>query len=80
MAQPTQEQLKKLIDLYQSEKLDEAETEVQNLLKQFPDDVTCLNVLGVILDRKGQTEEDIHYDNYTFSICSGLRTSNPTLI
>ena len=59
MAQPTQEQLKKLIDLYQSEKLDEAETEVQNLLKQFPDDVTCLNVLGVILDRKGQTEEAI---------------------
>ena len=59
MAQPTQEQLKKLIDLYQSEKLEEAETEVQNLLKQFPDDVTCLNVLGVILDRKGQTEEAI---------------------
>ena len=59
MAEPTQEQLKKLIELYQSEKLDEAETEAQNLLKQFPDDVTCLNVLGVILDRKGQTEEAI---------------------
>ena len=59
MAQPTQEQLKKLIELYQSEKLDEAETEAQNLLKQFPDDLTCLNVLGVILDRKGQTEEAI---------------------
>ena len=59
MTQPTQEQLKKLIDLYQSGKLDEAESESQNLLKQFPEDITCLNILGVILDRKGQTEEAI---------------------
>ena len=35
MTQPTQEQLKKLIELYQSEKLDKAETEAQNLLKIF---------------------------------------------
>ena len=49
MTQPTQEQLKKLIDLYQSGKLDEAESESQNLLKQFPEDITCLNILGVIL-------------------------------
>ena len=59
MTQPTQEQLKILIDLYQSGKLDEAEGKVQNLLKQFPENTTCLNVLGVILDRKGQTEEAI---------------------
>ena len=52
MTQPTQEQLKILIDLYKSGKLDEAESEAQNLLKQFPDDITCLNVLGVILDRE----------------------------
>ena len=59
MAQPTQEQLNELIKLYQSRKFDEAETEVQNLLKHFPEDITCLNVLGVVLDRKGQTEEAI---------------------
>ena len=51
MTQPTQEQLKILIDLYQSGKLDEAQAEAQKLLKQFPEDITCLNVLGVILDR-----------------------------
>ena len=59
MAQPTQEQLNELIKLYQSRKFDEAETEVQNLLKHFPEDITCLNVLGDVLDRKGQTEEAI---------------------
>ncbi len=59
MTQPTQEQLKILIDLYQSGKLDEAESEAQKLLKQFPEDITCLNVLGVVLDRKGNTEEAI---------------------
>jgi tetratricopeptide (TPR) repeat protein len=59
MAQPTQEQLKELIELYQSGKLDKAEIEAQNLLKQFPDDLTCLNILGVVLDGKGQTEEAI---------------------
>ena len=35
MAEPTEEQIKELIDLYQSRKLDEAETQAQNLLKQF---------------------------------------------
>ena len=59
MAQPTQEQLKELIELYQSRKLDKAEIETQNLLKQFPDDLTCLNILGVVLDGKGKTEEAI---------------------
>jgi uncharacterized protein (TIGR02466 family) len=59
MTQPTKEQLKELIELYQSKKLDEAETTAQNLLKQFPDDLTCLNVLGVVLDGKGQTEKAI---------------------
>ena len=59
MVQPTQEQLNELVKLYQSGKLDETETTVQNLLKQFPNDITCLNVLGVVLDRKGQTEEAI---------------------
>ena len=59
MTQPTQEQLKELIELYQSGKLDEAEIEVQKLLKQFPNDLTCLNILGVITDRKGQTEQAI---------------------
>ena len=59
MAQPTQEQLKELIELYQSGKLDEAENVAQNLLKQFPDDLTCLNILGVITDGKGNTEEAI---------------------
>ena len=57
MAQPTQEQLKNLIELYQSNKLDEAETEAQNLLQQFPEDLTCLNILGIVLDGKGNTEE-----------------------
>ena len=59
MTQPTQEQLKELVNLYQSGKLDEAETTAQNLLKEFPNDLTCLNVLGVVLDGKGQTEEAI---------------------
>ena len=59
MTQPTQEQLKELIKLHQSGKLDEAETEAQNLLKQFPDDLTCLNILGVVLDGKNQSEEAI---------------------
>ena len=43
MAQPTQEQLKELIELYQSGKLDKAEIEAQNLLKQFPDLVRFSN-------------------------------------
>ena len=59
MTQPTQEQLKELVNLYQSGKLDEAETTAQNLLKEFPNDLTCLNILGVVLDGKGQTEEAI---------------------
>ena len=36
MVQPTQEQLNGLIQLYQSNKLEEAEAEAQKLLKQFP--------------------------------------------
>ncbi|PPR33870.1 MAG: TPR repeat-containing protein YrrB [Alphaproteobacteria bacterium MarineAlpha6_Bin5] len=59
MVQPTQEQLNGLIQLYQSNKLEEAEAEAQKLLKQFPEDLTCLNILGVILDAKGQTEDAI---------------------
>lgn len=59
MVQPTQEQLNELVNLYQSGNLDKAEATAQNLLKQFPKDITCLNVLGVVLDRKGQTEEAI---------------------
>jgi len=59
MMEPTQEQLKELIELYQSGKLDECENEAQKLLKQFPNNLTCLNILGVITDRKGQTEEAI---------------------
>jgi len=59
MMEPTQEQLKELIELYQSGKLDESEKEAQKLLKQFPNNLTCLNILGVITDRKGQTEEAI---------------------
>ena len=42
MTQPTQEQLQELIKLYESRNLDEAEVEVKNLLKQFPDNITCL--------------------------------------
>ncbi|PPR35251.1 MAG: TPR repeat-containing protein YrrB [Alphaproteobacteria bacterium MarineAlpha6_Bin4] len=59
MTQPTQEQLQELIKLYESRNLDEAEVEVKNLLKQFPDNITCLNIYGVILDSKGQPEEAI---------------------
>ena len=59
MTQPTQDQLKILIDIYKSGKLDETETEAQKLLTQFPDDLTCLNILGVVLDRKGQIDEAI---------------------
>ena len=54
MAQPTEEQLKLLIELYQSGKLDEAESQAHALLKQFPDNLTCLNILGVVLDAKGK--------------------------
>ena len=46
-----------MIELYQSNKLEDAEVEAQNLLQQFPEDLTCLNILGVILDGKGNTEE-----------------------
>ena len=59
MAQPTEEQLKLLIELYQSGKLDEAESQAHALLKQFPDNLTCLNILGVVLDAKGKTEDAI---------------------
>ena len=49
--QLNQKIIEEIINLYKSGKLDEAESEAQNLLKQFPDDITCLNVFGVILDK-----------------------------
>ena len=59
MAQPTQEQLNVLIELYQSGKLEDAELEAKKLLSEFPDDLTCLNILGVVIDAKGQPDEAI---------------------
>ena len=68
MSEPTEQQIKELIDLYQSRKLDEAEIQAQNLLKQFPDNLTLLNILGVILDGKGNTEAAIKIYQNALSI------------
>ena len=59
----SQDQTNELIQLYQSGKLDEAETMGRNLLKEYPEDIVCLNILGVVLDAKGKTEEALNiYD------------------
>jgi len=55
----TEDAIKTLIELYQSGNLDEAETKANELLKDFPDDLTILNVLGVVQDGKGQSEKAI---------------------
>jgi len=59
MIQPTEDAIKTLIELYQSGNLDEAEAKANELLKDSPNEVTILNILGVIQDGKGQSDKAI---------------------
>ena len=59
MIRPNQDAINKLVELYQSGNLEEAETKAKELLNQFPDEITVLNILAEIQDGKGQTEEAI---------------------
>ena len=59
MIRQNQDAINKLVELYQSGNLEEAETKANELLNQFPDEITVLNILAEIQDGKGQTEEAI---------------------
>ena len=59
MAQITQETLNSIMELYHSGKLEEAEVKVKELLSESPNEISILNILGIIQDAKKEYEEAI---------------------